>query len=75
MPVGTTVRWTNNDAIAHTVTSGISDGSVGTADGIFDSSFLNDGDTFVYTFEEVGEFPYFCTPHPWMIGTVTVTES
>jgi nitrite reductase (NO-forming) len=73
--VGTTVRWTNNDAIAHTVTSGISDGSVGTADGIFDSSFLNDGDTFVYTFEEVGEFPYFCTPHPWMIGSVTVTES
>lgn len=75
VPVGTTVRWTNNDAIAHTVTSGISDGGVGTADGIFDSGFLNEGDTFVYTFEEVGEFPYFCTPHPWMVGTVSVTES
>ena len=73
--VGTTVRWTNNDAIAHTVTSGSSDGAVGDADGIFDSSFLNEGETFVYTFEEVGEFPYFCSPHPWMIATVTVTES
>jgi nitrite reductase (NO-forming) len=73
--VGTTVRWTNKDAIAHTVTSGTSDGAVGKADGIFDSSFLNEGETFVYTFEEVGEFSYFCTPHPWMIGTVTVTES
>jgi plastocyanin len=73
--VGTTVRWTNNDAIAHTVTSGTSDGAVGDADGTFDSGFLNEGDTFVYTFEEAGEFPYFCSPHPWMIGTVTVTDS
>jgi plastocyanin len=72
--VGTTIRWTNEDAIVHTVTSGSSDGAVGVADGVFDSGFLNEGDTFTYTFEEAGEFPYFCTPHPWMKGTVTVTE-
>ncbi len=72
--VGTTVRWVNNDSIAHTVTSGDSDGAVGNADGIFDSGFLNEGDSFVYTFEEPGEFPYFCIPHPWMKGSVTVTE-
>ncbi len=72
--VGTTVRWTNQDGIVHTVTSGSSDGTVGVADGVFDSGFLNEGDTFTYTFEEAGEFPYFCTPHPWMKGTVTVTD-
>jgi nitrite reductase (NO-forming) len=72
--VGTTVRWTNRDAIAHTVTSGVSDGTKPNPDGMFDSGFLNDGDKWTYTFTEVGEFPYFCTPHPWMIGKVTVTN-
>lgn len=72
VPVGTTVVWTNDDAIAHTVTSGTSDGSSGSADGIFDSGFMNAGDTFSYTFDEPGEFPYFCLPHPWMIGKVIV---
>ena len=73
--VGTTVRWTNLDGIAHTVTSGTSDGSAGNADGLFDSGFLNAGETFSYTFEAVGEFDYFCTPHPWMQGRVTVVEA
>ncbi|MCH7668997.1 MAG: multicopper oxidase domain-containing protein [Acidobacteria bacterium] len=72
--VGTTIRWTNDDAIPHTVTSGTSDGSTGSSDGRFDSGFLNLGDTFSHTFTDVGEFSYFCLPHPWMIGTVTVTE-
>ena len=72
--VGTTISWVNNDAIAHTVTSGFSDGTVGEADGLFDSGFMNEGDVFTYTFDEVGEFPYYCIPHPWMTGTVIVTE-
>ena len=75
VPVGTTVRWVNQDTVAHTVTSGVSDGTVGEADGLFDSSFLEEGDTFTYTFDEAGEFPYHYQPHPWMRGTVTVTES
>ena len=73
IPVGTTVRWTNLDGMSHTVTSGVSDGSAGVADGIFDSGFLVEGDTFTYTFDTPGEFPYYCLPHPWMTGTVTVT--
>lgn len=72
---GTTVRWTNDDSIAHTVTSGTSDGAAGTADGVFDSGFMNTGDTFSYTFEEVGEYGYYCIPHPWMRGTVIVTPA
>ena len=72
--VNTTVRWTNGDSQVHTVTSGTSDGILGTPDGKFGSEFMNPTDTFVFTFTEAGTFPYFCTPHPWMRGTVTVTE-
>jgi nitrite reductase (NO-forming) len=71
---GTTVRWTNEDTVAHTVTSGTSDGSVGTADGAFDSGFINPGETWEYTFDDPGEYDYFCAPHPWMVGVVVVTD-
>ena len=47
----------------HTVTA---------ADGSFDSGFLNEGDTFSYTFDEPGEYEYFCSPHPWMRAKVIV---
>ena len=73
--VGTTIRWTNRDAIPHTVTSGISDGTSGNADGLFDSGFLSEGDTFTHTFDEPGRFDYFCIPHPWMRGKVIVTAA
>jgi plastocyanin len=62
--VGTTVTWTNNDpGMIHTVTS---------VDGLFDSGFLNEGDTWSYTFEEPGDFEYLCTPHPWMKARIIV---
>jgi plastocyanin len=72
--VGTTIRWTNNDSVAHTVTSGASDGLAGTPDGKFDSGFLDAGATWEYTFDEAGVYPYYCIPHPWMRGTLVVTE-
>ena len=71
--VGTTVTWTNKDATMHTVTSGTSASNVGTPDGRFDSGFISEGTSWSYTFTEAGEFPYFCKPHPWMIGKVIVT--
>jgi nitrite reductase (NO-forming) len=73
--VGTTVTWTNTDDMLHTVTSGMSSGTVGTPDGTFDSGFILPGGTWSYTFTTAGEFPYFCTPHPWMVGKVIVTAS
>jgi len=61
---GTTVTWTNDDpGVLHTVTS---------VDAIFDSGFLDEGDSWSYTFEEEGEFEYFCAPHPWMRAKVIV---
>lgn len=75
VPVGTTVTWTNNDMLPHTVTSGTSDGRSGRPDGVFDSGNMDPEATFEFTFDEEGAFPYYCTPHPWMKGTVTVVAA
>jgi len=67
--VGEEVTWINTDTVAHTVTSGTAaDGP----DGNFDSSLWMIDATFSWTFEEAGEYPYFCMVHPWMVGTVIV---
>jgi hypothetical protein len=29
--------------------------------------------SFTVTFDEPGTYPYICTVHPWMTGTVEVT--
>lgn len=71
--VGTTVTWRNNDALYHTITTGTSNGQVGTPDGLFDSGDVQPGESFQHTFDEAGTFDYYCTPHPWMIGQVVVT--
>lgn len=83
VPVGTTVRWVNQEAITHSVTSGAwgevneSTGLRGTqtADGRFDhvlSPTGEDGDRFEFTFAEPGAYQYFCRPHAGMYGTITV---
>jgi len=67
---GDIVTWSNDDVLGqHTVTSG----DPGAHDGVFESGFLFTGDTFSYTFNEVGEFVYHCHLHPWMTGVVNVT--
>lgn len=67
--LGDTLTWSNDDLIAHTVTSGtIKDGP----NEIFDSSLIMGGDTFEVTFDKEGIFDYFCMVHPWMKGYVVV---
>ncbi len=67
---GETVTWTNDDGVAHTVTSGVlADGG---PDGMFDSGSFAPGTEFSYTFERAGEYPYYCLVHPWMAGMVVV---
>lgn len=70
---GAEVTWVNDDTAIHTVTSG--DASLGTGDGVFDSSILSPGEEFSYTFEAEGPFLYFCTLHPFMTGTVKVAST
>jgi FtsP/CotA-like multicopper oxidase with cupredoxin domain len=60
---GDTITWTNDDFVAHTVTD-IKES--------FDSGFIQAGSTWSHTFEESGEWDYFCTLHPWMKGAVSV---
>jgi plastocyanin len=67
--VGTTVTWTNNDAQPHTVSSGEN----ATPSGLFNSPIMAPQATFEHTFTEAGEIPYFCTLHPNMVGTVSVS--
>ena len=68
---GDTVVWENADTAAHTVTSGTPESG---PDDIFDSSLFPPGKSFRYTFTELGNYPYFCIVHPWMVGEVMVTE-
>ncbi len=68
--VGQTVAWTNADGVPHTVTSG----SRGEAEKGFDSGNIATGQSFALRFDQPGEYPYTCTLHPNMNGTVTVVE-
>ena len=70
---GTTVRWMNDGAVAHTVTSGTGSAAAD-AGQLFDQP-VGPGQTFEYTFKTPGTFAYFCRPHEsmGMRGAVTVT--
>ncbi len=63
---GTTVTWTNNDSVTHTVTSDT---------GAFSSGDIPPGQTYSYTFNQAGTFAYHCSIHTYMHGTVTVKTS
>ena len=61
--VGDTVTWTNSDQISHTATA---DG------GSFDTGALSNTESGTVTFSTAGAFPYHCSIHPNMTGTITV---
>lgn len=60
---GTTVTWTNNDNISHTVTAD---------DNSFDSGTMGHGATFTHTFATAGSYTYHCAFHSSMTAKVTV---
>ena len=61
--VGTTVTWMNTDSISHTSTSDVSG---------WNSGVVAPGGQFSFAFQTAGTFPYHCTIHPGMVGTVVV---
>ncbi len=61
---GTTVVWTNDGPTQHTTAS--KEGNV------WESQILEQSDVFRYQFERSGTYPYWCTLHPSMLGTVIV---
>ena len=60
---GTKVTWVNQDESPHTVTD---------KGKVFRSAALDTKDSFSYTFAAPGEFTYFCTIHPMMVGKIVV---
>jgi len=60
---GTTVTWTNADDTPHTVRE---------KDGKFKSAALDTDDTFSQAFTAPGEYEYFCSIHPRMVGKIVV---
>lgn len=60
---GTTVTWTNNDGVPHTVTSD---------DGAFDSGPIAPGESYTFTFADPGVYAYHCQIHPSMTARVLV---
>jgi plastocyanin len=63
---GTTVTWVNEDGEPHTVTDrGLA----------FRSAALDAKDSFSYTFARPGQFTYFCTIHPMMVGHIIVESA
>ena len=60
---GARVRWVNGDQLQHSVTAD---------DGSFDSGLIDPGQAFERVFDKPGDYPYHCTPHPFMQGHVIV---
>ena len=60
---GSKVTWVNEDESPHTVTD---------KGKVFRSAALDTKDSFSYTFAAPGEFTYFCTIHPMMVGKIVV---
>ena len=65
---GTAVRWTNQDDITHTVTSGTPEAR----DGRFAQRLDGKGTATTITLKEPGLHPYFCERHPSMRGAIRV---
>ena len=63
IPAGTTITWTNRDAMVHTVSAD---------DASFNSGAIQPGASWSATFSEPGTYPYHCGPHPFMKGSVIV---
>jgi amicyanin len=65
---GTIVKWTNQDSMKHDVTPNSE------SDDFMASDLLGKGQSYSVTFNTVGSYSYFCSPHPYMKGVVTVIE-
>jgi plastocyanin len=75
---GTTVTWSNNDAVTHTVTSTDGFGVDAKTTFTFGSDALGQGQTFSFTFDKAGTYFYECTIHkslPAMHGEIIVSAA
>lgn len=79
---GTKVTWTNQDTVQHNVMlehEGADKAHDPPSREQVDPNklagpLLEKGESYSFTFNEVTINPYHCSPHPYMIGSVTVVE-
>lgn len=62
---GGKVIWINQDSAPHTATAD---------DGSFDTGTIEEGKLGSESFKQPGTYPYHCTIHPSMHGTIEVVE-
>jgi plastocyanin len=60
---GSTVKWTNYDSAPHTATD---------KDGAWDTDRLDKNESATLTFDDPGQYDYYCVYHPYMEATLTV---
>lgn len=60
---GAEVTWVNRDSAPHTATD---------EDGTWDTGVLREDESGTLSFDQAGEFEYYCTLHPSMKATLTV---
>ena len=66
---GETVKWVNEDSVAHIFSSMPFIGA-----GVFLSPMIDAGGDWQYTFDVPGEYFYICFIHAGMLGKITVEE-
>lgn len=67
---GRTITWYNGDSISHSVTSGEdNDADAGSE---FDSNAIIPNQYYSFTFNESGDYKYYCIYHPLMVGEINV---
>jgi len=68
------IIWTNDDDTPHTVTPdhNIADSYSGKFGSV---GVIKPGEEYEFLFTESHEITYHCEPHPWMTGTLVVTEA
>lgn len=64
--VGTKVTFVQQDSVPH-------DASGSGDSGLIDSPTLSKGQTYTVTFTKAGTYPYICSIHPYMKGSVVVS--
>lgn len=65
---GTTITWTNEDGIDHSVTSD----AMEAGKPLFDSGFFKKGESRSLKFTAKGTFPFHCARHNSMTGVIVV---
>jgi len=62
--IGDTIRISNKDGVAHTWTS---------ADELFNSGSIGPEGDFTFSFDEAGNYEFFCSIHPSMTGSISIS--